>query len=69
MKTMKHIQETDDMYLSRLLNAVLEFYIENGDYPDALYLRPDEYEWVREKFNVLDRITLGHVTVKIWLES
>lgn len=62
---MKTVKEVDDMYLSHLLSAVIGFYIENGYYPKTLHLRQDECDWVKEKFNVLDRIILGHVTIKI----
>lgn len=62
---MKTEKQVDDMYLSRLLGAILEFYAENKEYPDTLYLRQDEYDWAREKFNVLDHIKLGHVVVRM----
>lgn len=62
---MKTPQQVDDLYLSRVLGAILSFYNENKEYPETLYLRQDEYDWVREKFNVLDHLRLGHVVVGI----
>jgi len=62
---MKSVREVDDIYLFHLLGAILTFYAENKEYPETLYLRPDEYNWVREKLNVFDHIKIGHVVVGI----
>lgn len=62
---MRTVKEVDDWYLFRLLSGILAHYEKHKEYPKTWYLRQDEYDWARQTFNVLDHITLGHVTIKI----